>query len=246
MKIKYYLTFLIVLLFIFGCEQVSEQPLVEEEKGTGILVMESVPADADLFINNANKGKTPLTLYNFDVGSYNIIIKKEGYEDYESVIEIEAGRKTEIRAYLELKNEVVEEEVTEEEVEVKEEEKEEEEILVGGIKDKGIIDMSDGLIKYYDFSEKYFSAKLQAGLDVFSRRYPTHFVFTRYNPVNIAVIEKNIDEVKKEDCENILGSLGLLSSGKTLCVNTKEGYIVAIGGSLEETEGSTLTWKLFD
>ena len=248
MKIKYYLI-LVILLFIFGCEQVSEQPVEEkEEKGTGILVVESVPADADLFINNVDKGKTPLTLYNFDVGSYDIIIKKEGYEDYISIVEIEAGKKREIKAYLnEVKKEIVEEKKVEEgKIEMVEEKEEGKEEVSIDVLEEGTVDIGEGIIKYCDFSEKKFTDKLTISVDVFSRRYPSHLVFTRYSNVDVKVIDKNINEVKKEDCVDILGSFGLLNSGQTLCVNTKEGYIVALGGTWKETEGSTLTWKMFD
>ena len=56
----------------------------------------------------------------------------------------------------------------------------------------------------------------------------------------------HINDVKKEDCGDILGSLGLLKSGQTLCVNTKEGLTVAIGGEWEETENAVLEWRILD
>ncbi|MBL7147562.1 MAG: PEGA domain-containing protein [Nanoarchaeota archaeon] len=240
MNIKYYFLFLIILLFIIGCEPVSEKPIgEEEEKGSGILVVNSVPADCDLFLDNENKGKTPLTLYGLEVGTHSILIKKYAYGDYESTVNIEAGKKTEINAYLnEVKEEVIEEKQSEgEKTEVVEE-------AVFG-ESEGTVNI-DSIIKYYDFSEKQFTDKLKANVDVFSRKYPTHLVFTRYSNVNIKVVDKNINEVLKEDCANIIGSLGFLYSGQTLCVNTKEGLTAAIGGTWEETSESTLTWKILD
>ncbi len=239
MKIKYYLVFLIILLFTVGCEKVTEQP-IEEEKGSGILFVKSVPADGDVFLDNTIKGKTPLTLYGLPVGSYNVLIKKEGYENYRTAVEIRAGKKEEIGVILrEIKKEVVDDGGGEISEEI------EEDVFVG-VPEENIIELGDKILKYYDFSEKEFTDKLKRGSDVFSKRYSTHLVFTRYSNVNVDVIDKNINEIEREDCVNILGTLGLLNSGQTLCVKTKEGNIVAIGGSWEDTADGTLIWRSLD
>jgi len=78
----------------------------------------------------------------------------------------------------------------------------------------------------------------------FQKRYDTYFIFTRINPVNIKTIDKNIDEVEKEDCSSIKGQFEWLYSGQSLCIITKENKIAAIGGEWENTENAELTWKI--
>lgn len=253
MRVKYYLMFLIIVLFILGCEQAAEQPVEEvvEEKGTGILAVNSVPSDAAVFLNNENKGNTPLTLYGVIEGTYIALIKKECFEDYETLAEVKAGKKTELDAYLN-KQEVTREETEGEIVEIEVEEElieivVEEESSVGSLEMEGVIELGNKVVKYYDFSEREFTDRLQAHADVFSKRiYLEHLVFTRYSDVDVSVIDKNINMVNWEDCKDITGSIGFLYSGQTLCVNTKEGLNVAIGGKWEETSNVSLRWKMLD
>ena len=252
MRVKYCLMFLIFLLFILGCEQAVEQPVEEvvEEKGTGILAVDSVPPDAAVFLNEENKGNTPLTLYGIVEGTYIALIKKEGFEDYETLAEVKAGKKVELDAYLN-KQEYAEEETEEEivEIEVEEELMEivVEESPVENLEMEGIIELGKEVVKYYDFSEREFTNKLQAHADVFSKRiYPKHLVFTRYSSVDVKVINKDVEIVNWEDCKDTKGSVGFLYSGQSLCVNTKEGLNVAIGGKWEETSNAILRWKMLD
>ena len=242
MKIKYCLLFLVTAFFIYGCVEVKEQPLVEEDKGSGILIVNSVPVDADVFLNNEFKGKTPLTSYGLEVGSYDVLVKKEGFESYGAVVSVDAGKRAEINAYLNEIKEIIIEEPEEEAAEVEEKE---DEVLVEEEKEK-IISLGSGIIKYYDFSEEKFTDKLMTSADVFSRRYTTHLVFTRYSNVNVNVVDKNIRDVKEEDCVNVLGSLGLLNSGQSLCISTREGLTAAVGGEWEEIKDAVLEWKIFN
>ncbi len=242
MKIKYYLLFLVTVFFIYGCVEVEELPAVEEEKGSGILIVNSVPAGANVFLNNEFKGKAPLTFYGLEAGSYDVLVKKEGYESYSTVVSVDAGKRAEVDAYLdEIKKIIIEEP----EGEVAEAEEKEDEVLAEGGK-KEIINLGSGMIKYYDFSEGKFTDKLMASADVFSKRYTTHLAFTRYSNVNVKVVDKNIRDVKEEDCVNVLGSLGLLKSGQSLCINTREGLTAAIGGEWGETKDAVLEWKVFN
>ena len=253
MKITCYLLFLVAAFFIYGCVEVEELPAVEEEKGSGILMVKSVPAEADVFLNNEFKGETPLTVYGAEVGSYNVLVKKEGYATYSAVVSVDAGKRAEVDAYLSEITKIIieepkEEKKAEEEAEEKEKsesdfEKEAEE--QANEENEKIISLGSGIVKYYDFSEEKFTDKLMTSADVFSKRYATHLAFTRYSNVNVKVVDKNIKDVKEEDCVNVLGSLGLLKSGQSLCVNTKEGLTAAIGGEWENTENAVLEWKMF-
>ena len=105
------LVFITVLsIFIAACSQQSEKAADEEFHeviDTGILAVESSPSEAHVYADGELKGQTPLTLYNFPVGTYNIAVKKEGYADFEKEANVKVGLTEEIDAELvPLKSEV--------------------------------------------------------------------------------------------------------------------------------------------
>lgn len=106
------------------------------------------------------------------------------------------------------------------------------------------INLGNKFLIYYDFSEGEFIDKRQLDSDTFSKRYKTYIVFTRFDPANVKVIDKNIDDVEIEDCIGIKGQFEYLYSRQSLCVTTKEGIVVALGGSWEDTENAELIWKV--
>jgi len=238
--------------------------IVEDISGSGFLEIETFPSDADIFIDNENRGKSPATIYNIPVGKHDVIIKKDGYEDLVKEVNIDAGK----RAFLEERFivkvldddalKIIEKEIiVEEEVEVIEEieiiEDAEEEIKIIEVVEEGtsteipgdgVISMENSIFLYYDFSKKEFIANRQINSDVFSRRFDTYLHFTRIYPVNIKAVNKNINEVKKEDCSGVAGSLDNLHSGRSLCIITHENDIVAVGGYWENTENAKLTYKV--
>ena len=235
---------IIILIFIFGRQtkeeiETIEDEIVEESVGSGFLEIETLPSNAEIFMDNIYNGKSPITLYNVPIGPHNIVIKKKGYEDFISEVNIDAGRKTFLEADLVLIP------TFEEKPEIIEIVEEEEEILIGTLKASGTVNIGKKFLLYYDFSEGEFINNKQLDLDVFSKRYNTHIVFTRFNPANIKTIDKSIENVKKEDCIDIKGQFEFLYSGQSLCVITKENEIVAIGGEWENTENAELKWKLF-
>lgn len=242
----------VILMLVLGRKggeeiEVLEEDLgLEESAGSGFLEIETVPSGAEIFLDDGYNGRSPLTIYNVPAGIHNVVIKKDGYEDFVSEVSLEAGKKTFLEASLILIKveedakivEAIEEEA--EVIEVIEEEKED--IL----KSDNIINVGKKFLLYYDFSEKEFTDKRNFEQDVFSQRYTKHLVFTRINPANIKIVDKNIDDVEKEDCAGIKGQFEWLYSGQSLCVITKENQIMALGGTWDNTENAELTWKLFD
>jgi len=258
MNVKFSVFFLLVFsILIFGCKpeevliDIGEIETVEESSGSGFLEIETSPADAGIYVDNIYGGKSPSTLFNVEVGSHTIIIKKQGYEDSVSEINIEAGRKS----YLDVKLISTQEEETLEVVEEKDDEIEEtveeiieiveEEIVEGTLEANGVVNIGKRFTLFYDFSKGNFTNIRLYDSDIFSKRFQKYIVFTRFDPVNIKVIEKVIDEVEKEDCVDIRGQYDLLYSGQSLCVITIEGRIAALGGNWDNTENTKLTWKLF-
>ena len=122
---------------------------------------------------------------------------------------------------------------------------EEEEEALAYPKVGNIINIGSKVLLYYDFSEREFVSNRQPNSDIFSKRYAKHFVFTRFNPVNIKAIDKGIDKVEKEDCVGVIGQFEWLYSGQSLCVITKENNIVALGGTWGDTLNAELSWKTF-
>jgi hypothetical protein len=235
---------MIISLIIIGCQPEEQIETIEESTGSGTLKVETFPGEAEIFIDNTYSGKSPTTLYNIPIGSQDIVIKKERYEDFTTVVEIVAGKKTFLEANLVLITgleeipEIIE--VVEEESDGMEEEKEEKSLKVGNM-----VNIGSGLLLYYDFSEEEFINIKQPESDIFSKRFDSYLVFTRYPPTKIKTISKSIDDIEKGDCAGIVGQFEYLHSGKSLCVITKENEIMAVGGEWEETENLELTWKLF-
>lgn len=238
---------MVVLMLIFGQgkkeSEVEEEGTgaIEENVGSGILVIETFPSGAEVFMDGTYIGKGPLDVYDVPAGAHDVVIKKEGYEEFTSEASIEAGKKTSLEARLTLipVKTVVEEKTA---VESIEEEKEESTIAP---KANNTINIGKKFLLYYDLSEVKFTDKMDYNADVFSKRYDKYLVFTRFAPANIKTIDKSIGEVKKEDCIGIKGELEYLRSGQSLCVITKENAIAAIGGTWENTENAELSLKMF-
>ena len=93
-----------LVIFAIGCSKpqkaIETAEPVEEASDTGILVVESSPSGAQVYVNDEVKGDTPFTLYNFPAGAHNIVIKKQGYKDFEKRVTITVGRSEEIDAIL--------------------------------------------------------------------------------------------------------------------------------------------------
>ncbi|MGB9857020.1 MAG: PEGA domain-containing protein [Dictyoglomaceae bacterium] len=64
---------------------------VQEAVTQGKVILTSNPSNAQVYINNTYRGNTPLSLI-LPEGSYRILLKMEGYKDYETVIIVEPNR----------------------------------------------------------------------------------------------------------------------------------------------------------
>jgi len=235
-----FLVLVIIIITFFSIRQTEEKvEVIEESEGSGLLEIESFPDDADIFMDDVYSGKSPITLYDIPVGSHNIIIKKDGYEDFTTKVDIEAGRKAFLEADLVLIPVIKEKEEIVEEVTEETEEKVETEI------ESNIINLGENVLLYYDFSEEKFTSNKQVDSDIFSRKLGSYIIFTRYHPVKIKTIGKSVDKVEKQDCIDVKGQFEYLYSGETLCVITKENEIIAIGGNWQDLENVELKWKLF-
>ena len=248
---------IVILMLIFGKRGGEEIETLEKElglgesTGSGFLEVETFPSDADIYVDGILKGKSPDTLYSIPAGMHNIVIKKEGYGDYSIDVNVEAGKKAFVEADLaaEVKELEVPEvkEIIEETGPVENIEEEKENIAQepSGLEGKNTINIGKKLQFYYDFSDGKFTDSSIIDSDVFSRRFDTYLVFTRFSPVNIKAINKKIESVNKEDCIGIKGTFEYLYSGRSLCIITKEGQIAAIGGYWVNTENANLSWKVF-
>ncbi len=245
MRLRYFPVFVLaVLILISGCIQEAKETEIVQEKGpgSGILVIETIPSKADVILDSTFKGLSPITIYNVPAGPHTLLIKKVGYGDYIMEIKVEAAKKSYFDATLislDKEENVVEESIPELP-------EPEEEPDLESIKASGVVNIGDKFSVYYDFSEGKFEDKRSFESDTFSKRYQDQLLFTRFNPVNIKVIDKSIEDVEKEDCEGIKGQLGTLISGQSLCIITIEGEVAALGGTWETTENADLTWKLFN
>lgn len=220
---------LLVILFvalIAGCSQKSETQTPEtrgEVVDTGILVVESSPSNAHVYIDGKLKGETPLTLYNLPVGDYSLVVKKEGYADFENAVAIKVGKTEEIDAELAQLQAKTEEKKPVEESKPAEQQKQE---VPKGSLNK--INLSS-FAMYYDFDKIEFSELRADGSDLFSRKYDNYVHFTALTPTKINVVNKPISEIEESDCIVSDMAVAPVFSGQTLCVQTGAGKVVAVG-----------------
>lgn len=69
----------------------------------GSIDLESSPSGASIYLDGTLKGTTPLVIDDLEVGSYKLIIKKDGYTDWTRTVKITNGGTTSYDAVLEAK-----------------------------------------------------------------------------------------------------------------------------------------------
>jgi hypothetical protein len=67
---------------------------------TGSMTITSAPAGAEVYLNNAYKGITPLTLSDLAVGSYTVSVQLQGYTEWTTTASVNAGATTPVSAQL--------------------------------------------------------------------------------------------------------------------------------------------------
>ncbi|MCG7855164.1 MAG: PEGA domain-containing protein, partial [Methanoregulaceae archaeon] len=71
---------------------------------TGDLQVTSTPTGASVFVNGNYKGFTPvddsLDINDLAPGTYTVVVKKSGFQDYSTQVTIEAGKKVQMHAQL--------------------------------------------------------------------------------------------------------------------------------------------------
>ena len=67
---------------------------------TGGISVTSSPDGAEVYLNNAFKGLTPITLDSLTPGSYSVLLKLSGYSDWSSTAQVVAGQTTQLTATL--------------------------------------------------------------------------------------------------------------------------------------------------
>ena len=68
---------------------------------TGLLVLSSTPAIADIYIDGENKGETPIRINKIKVGKHTLRLEKKGYKPLSKVFTIEDGKTLELEETLE-------------------------------------------------------------------------------------------------------------------------------------------------
>ena len=234
------LIFLSILsIFITSCLKAAEKASVIEktEEGvfdTGVLDIISSPSSAEIYVNGELKGNTPLTLYNFPVGTYKLVVKKDDYTDFEKEVIVKVGRTEEVEAELiPIKNVEIAEEKTTDAIA--------DESSIPTI-EQNKINLSS-FAMYYDFDKILFTELRTEGSDLFSRKYDEYVDFTVITPAKIGLLNKQINDVEKEDCNAANEAIAQFYSGQTLCIKTGEGSVFAVGGNWEKMP-QDLEWKL--
>ena len=58
---------------------------------TGVLILESVPTNASVYVDNTLKGTTPLTLRTITTGSHEVSFRLTGYKNYTTKVTVTTG-----------------------------------------------------------------------------------------------------------------------------------------------------------
>jgi len=80
-------------------KQTESEPVVEAPK-VGAMQITSNPAGATIFLNGQPQGTTPRTLPNLTAGDYDILLKKDGHEDYSASVTVTGGKTKRVNATL--------------------------------------------------------------------------------------------------------------------------------------------------
>ena len=233
------------LVLIAGCTQpnAQKQPAIEETGkevvDTGIIFVDSSPTAAKVYVDGESKGDSPYTINNVPVGEHDIVVKKQGYADFEKKVTVTVGRKEDVEATLKLLAPIKDAAMEE-----KPKAGETTENASSASKLKSI-NISNSYIMYFDFGDELFTEIASATPDIFSTKYETYIRFTAYSPVTMRLLNKPVKDVRKEYCIIGQDTIGDMSSGQSLCVKTTKGLIAVIGGSWK-TSPEKLEWILFD
>lgn len=86
---------------VAGQDYVVSVPLTPvQNPTTGGISIISAPSDANVYLNNVFKGLTPITLDSMAPGSYTVILKLSGYQDWQSTAQVTAGQTAQLSATL--------------------------------------------------------------------------------------------------------------------------------------------------
>ena len=237
MQNKSLLSMIIILLLLalaIGCSQTEEKQVekTEEIVDTGILTVESAPSAAQIYVDNELKGETPFTVYNIPIGLHKVVVKKEGYLDFNKAVTIQVGKTESIDASLNPAK------LIEGQKPVKEVQGKPENASASALNK---INYSS-FAMYYDFENKLFTEIRTEKSDVFSRKYDNYIHFMPMPGAKINSITKPLREVAKEDCIFPDTAAVLLYSGETLCVQTIKENVAVLGWKESPNE---VEWKLF-
>jgi len=227
---------IIFSIFVSGCKAEEKKQVTEtteEVVDTGVLVVESSPSSAQVYVSEEFKGDSPVTLYNLPVGKYDITVKKEGYADFKKTATVKVGKTEKVDVTL---NPVVEETKPT----LKEPEKPAQENVPTPAAQLNKINLSS-FAMYFDLDNKLFTEIRTEKTDIFARRYDTYVYFTALAPAKIYVLDKPLKDITKEDCIFSDTAATTLFSKQTICVKTMEGAVFAVSWQASPTE---LEWAL--
>lgn len=213
----------VISMLIAGCAQQIEVPEeFQEVIETGVLVIDSAPSQALVYIDDEFKGQTPLTLYNFPVGTYGVLVKKDGHLNFDKTVSVKVGLTEEINAALiPLKSEVIE---------TKPEEAQKE---PSQSYQSNKISLSS-FAMYHDLENKLFTKMRTEKSDLFSRKYAAYIDFAAITPAKMRILSAPLNDVKKEDCFDANKGVAQLYSGQTLCIVTVEGNYFSLSGKWDK------------
>jgi len=204
---------LLLIFIITACAQ-SKEPVTAPDEDfieTGILVVESSPVSAQVFVDGNLEGESPVTLYNFPVGLHYVVVKKEGYADFEKEANVKVGLTEEVDARL-VSLESREEALPEEEIAEE----------VPQTIESNRIKLSS-FAMYHDFDNNIFTETRSGNSDIFTRKYDNYVDIVALAPARIGIVSISLGSLKRIDCINSNNPVAQIYPEHALCVVSAEG-----------------------
>ncbi|MCF7875903.1 DUF4384 domain-containing protein [Candidatus Bipolaricaulota bacterium] len=66
----------------------------------GHVHLSSTPKNASIYLNGSYRGVTPMTIYDLEAGSYNVTLKKEGYQGWTTTVQVSDGEMSNVSKQL--------------------------------------------------------------------------------------------------------------------------------------------------
>ena len=92
-------TFLLLMFLAGSASAVTPTPTTE--KNGGSIFFDTIPSDATIWLDGAEKGNSPFTFFSEENATFSVRVSKKGYRDYTDTVSVSDGKRVVFTARLE-------------------------------------------------------------------------------------------------------------------------------------------------